>query len=87
VTTEDGSATHDVPPQHVALIPPGSPSSVKVRAGGDGDAKFMIGGGRPFGERVYKMLGHDGALFGISEEHVRETMLRYENEKLEFGKS
>ncbi len=87
MTTENGSTTYDVPPQHVALIPPGSPDSLKLRAGGDGDAMFMIGGGRPFGERVYKMLGHDGALFGISEEHVRDSMLRFENERLDFGKN
>jgi hypothetical protein len=89
ITSGDSGSPQEVPPLHIALLSPGAPGtpgSIKIRAGEDANAKFIIGGGRPFGRPVYKMLGHDGALFGVSEEHVRGLMRTFEEERLEFGK-
>jgi hypothetical protein len=49
---------------------------------------FYIGTGKPWGEGLVplKLLGHDGALVGSTEEEVRSKMAEFEAKKDDFGK-
>eukprot|EP00929_Paragymnodinium_shiwhaense_P081201 TRINITY_DN42435_c0_g1_i1.p1 TRINITY_DN42435_c0_g1~~TRINITY_DN42435_c0_g1_i1.p1 ORF type:complete len:362 (-),score=53.04 TRINITY_DN42435_c0_g1_i1:102-1187(-) len=47
--------------------------------------RFFIGAGKPFGLPWYKLLGHDGALVGPSEDYVRMKMSEYQAAPDAFG--